>query len=221
MGVDRIVSVTPATNYNLVDIGTLKTMLGLSGTMDDAYLALLVTQASAAVANYCNRNLVVETVAETVWPVHESTWGIVRGGVAPLQLTNWPLVSVTSVVETIMGTATTLTQNTDYLVDAKKGQLVRLDVNGYPCRWKPNQIAVNYSAGFSTIPSDVIDATTRLVKAAYFAQERDPNLRSEAVQGIAQVTYFGQRTGAQSGSLPADVQALLSSYRQPVLASVA
>lgn len=220
MGVDRTVSVTPASSYNLIDLATLKTLLNITDSSQDAYLSFVIPQASASVANYCNRKLVVETVVETIWPQQDGPWSIVRGGLAPLQLTNWPIVAVTSVVETVMGTATTLTAGTDFTIDNAKGQLIRFDSNGYPCRWKPNMIVASYSAGFATIPFDVVDATARLVKSAYFARDRDPNIRSEMIPGVAQFSYWQPGSGAGSnGNLPPDIQALLDNYRVPVVSA--
>lgn len=217
MGADRIVSVTPASSYNLISLSTIKALLGIDDTSQDIYLTLVIAQASASVANYCNRSLVVEEVVETIWPTHDSSCGIVRGGLAPLQLTNWPIASITSVIETITGTATTLVVNTDFMTDAKKGQLIRLNSDGYPCRWKPNKITVSYSSGFATVPSDVIDATSRLIKAAYFARQRDPSIKSEMVPGVLSQTFNMQTLGSGDGNLPLDVQALLDNYRTPVI----
>ena len=62
MGADRILSVTPASSYNLIDLNTIKSFLNITDTSQDDYLNLVIPQASASVANYCNRNLVVEAV---------------------------------------------------------------------------------------------------------------------------------------------------------------
>ena len=196
MGVDRIRTVTAAGNYNLIDLTTVKSLLNIADTSLDAYLNLLIPQASASVANFCNRKIVVEVVAETIWPQRGPAGSVVRGGMAPLQLSNWPITVVSSVVETDNGIAATLVMYVDFLADDEKGQLIRLDSNGRPCRWRSTQIDIGYSAGFATIPSDVIDATGRLVKAAY---------------------WFGNGPGADPG-LPPDVVAILDNYRMPVMA---
>lgn len=216
--VDRIVSVTPAASYDLVDLATIKTRLNITDTAQDAFLALAIREASKAVANYCNRNLVVEVVSEMIWPVREPVWGVLRGGVAPLQLTNWPVTALTSVVETIAGTPTTLTQDTDYRLDAAKGQVLRLDPFLYPCRWKANAISVSYSAGFATIPDDVVAAVSELVKMRLYAQGRDPMIRQENVHGVIDTTYwFGSGPSATSG-IPSSITGRLDNYRVPVIA---
>jgi hypothetical protein len=79
-----------------------------------------------------------------------------------------------------------------------------------------------YSAGYQiTDPefADVFDAVTRMVKARYFAQMRDPALRSENVAGAYEAQYwFASGPGAAVGNLTPDVEALLENYRVPTMA---
>ena len=101
------------------------------------------------------------------------------------------------------------------------GQLLRLDVDGWPKRWPALTTVVQYSAGYKpTDPdfADVADAVIRMVKARFFAQLRDPALRSENITGAYEATYwFASGPGAAIGNLTPDVQALLEKYRVPVV----
>lgn len=214
-----IVSVTtPAPSYNLIDIMTCKTLLGISNTAQDAVLALWIANASAAVRNFCNNPFVIETLTETYWAPRDGWPGSVRADTQPLQVSRWPVTNVTSVVETITGTPTTLVQGTDYLLDAANGQLLRLDTFGYPRGWRPNQVAIVYAAGYPTIPSDVSDAVTRLVRGALFSQSRDPTLKSETVPGVYSASYAAGMGATPGSGFPPDVVDLIDNYRVPVFA---
>lgn len=205
-----------AASYDLVDLATVKTLLAIPDNNLDAYLKLVITQASTSAANYCNRVFSVETLKSQFFPMREGWPYLLRDGFAILQLSRWPVVIVTSVTETISGIATLLVENTDFVVDYSKGQITRFDSSGYPCTWAANPIVVVYSAGYATIPADIIDATVRLVKAAYFARLRDPQLRSQASPGVYEAAYwFGNGPGAASG-LPPDIASVLDGYRIPV-----
>ena len=206
-----------APSYDLVDLATLKILLAETSTLNDAFYALAISQASTAAANYCNRTFNVETLQSQFWPQRDGWPGIVRGQTAVLQLPRWPLVSVTSMFEAIANVPTPLNETTDFVVDYTKGQITRLDRNGLPRAWATNPIAITYLAGYPTIPLDVVDATARLVKAALYARTRDPMLRSEHADGIYEAAYwFGSGPGSTGGMAP-DIVALLDNYRVPVI----
>ena len=80
---------------------------------------------------------------------------------------------------------------------------------------------VDYRAGYvlpgepdRTLPDDIERAAIMLVKAAWFARTRDPLIRSEDVSGVTNTTYWVGGFG-NGGSLPPDVEGLLSKHRQP------
>ena len=216
LGPAQIDVVAPAESYNLVDLATLKTLLNITNTATDAYFNLVIPQASAIAANYCNNPFVVEEIQSSYWPTRDSRPWVVRNGVAPLQLIRWPSISVASVVETIDQVPTTLVLNTDFLEDDARGQLTRLDSNGYPCSWRANPIVVNFSAGYATVPPNVVSAVVSIVKGMLSARTRDPALRSENIEGVYEAAYwFGSGPGSSDG-LPSSITGLLDSYRVPV-----
>ena len=219
---------TVATSYALIDIGTLKALLGVTTTDHDAAFAIWVTQASDVVHRYCNRVFAVETVQDQIWPLKDGIPWTVRPNDETVQLSRWPLVSVASVVETIAGVATTLAAGTDYLVDQKLGHLYRLDQYGNPRRWSAAPLAVQFTsgytlpttgatAGYEPLPSDLIAAVADLVKGMWYAQTRDPMIRSQNIPGVYESAYFFATGPGGQGDLPVNVQAKLDRYRVPVI----
>lgn len=211
----RIVTVvTPASSYDLTTLGVVKDMLGITVTDSDTFLTRQITQASAAIASFCNRIFASETVRDTVFPWREGYPRVLRGGEdGPLQLGRWPIVSVTSLTEN--GTA--LTSGTDYLIDAAKGQILRVDTNGAPRAWTTLPLVITYVAGYATIPADIADAAIRMVKGQFYGRGRDPAERSVSVAGVGDVAYW-LGGGPNMGVMTPDVVDLLDNYRVPVIA---
>ena len=224
-GVNILTVTAPAASYNLIDLATLKADLGITITTDDAFLTNRIASASATVANFCNRVFPVETLAWQFFPARDGWPWTVTQDIQPLELPRWPVVQISSVVETIANVPTTLVAGTDYLADNVRGQLTRLDIYGKPRRWWPDAVAVAFSAGYSTVaapttgalalPADVFEAVELLVKNAYYARTRDGAVRSENIPGVISNSYFSPDA---AGGIPADVAARLNQYRVPVVA---
>ena len=89
--------------YDLTDLATAKDELGIP-TLDssrDPFLTRGISQISSAIATYCNRVFQVETVKDEAYPDRDAYPWQVPGGVAPLQLSRWPVLStVTALVTT-------------------------------------------------------------------------------------------------------------------------
>lgn len=208
--------VTPASTYNLIDLATLKTLLGVSGTASDAYLTALIPIVSTRIAQYCNRVLPAEAVIDQFWAQRDGFPIANRGAAPPVQLTRYPVQTLTSVVETVAGLPTTLVQGTDFNLDPVKAQLTRLDFSGYPVKWQPNLIAVTYTGGLSPIPPDIAFAAAAWIQAMRSAQGRDPALRSQTSPGVFEQTYFGTGAGV-AGGMPRDVADCLDNYKSVLI----
>lgn len=210
--------VTPAASTDLIDLATLKTLLGVAGAKQDAYLKLIIAQASAAAANYCNRVFVVETLSDAFYPQRD---GYIpqanRGAAPPAQLSRWPVRSVTSVVETADNVATPLVAGTDYLIDAARGQLLRLGLLGNPRPWPPHNLLVTYVAGYDPIPADLVGAVAAWIKGIRAAQLRDPMLRSQSAPGVYEASYWFGAGPGNVGGIPPDVAAALDNYSVPLI----
>ena len=211
------VIIMPALSYDLVTLADLKTLLGVTATTDDAYYTRVIKQASREVAQYCNRVFAVETLKTIFYPVRDGLPNVLASGVGVLQLPRYPVPSIVSVTETIAGVATPLVEGTDVLTVADKGQLIRLGPDGYPQAWSANPVTVQYQAGFSPIPDDIIGAVVKLVRAASFERNRDPMLKAEAIPGIYSASYQTGAVGA-GGAITSLIADDLSSYRVPVFA---
>lgn len=206
--------VTPADDYTLIDVPTMKTLLDITDASKDEYLDLVISQASIAAANYCNRVFPVETVEDSFWPQRRGhipeQRRVIQPARLPLQLSRWPVTAMVSVTESVGGVAPgALTQDVDYKLDAIRGQLLRLDFLGYPTPWVADAIVVTYSAGYEPIPADLQMAVAAWVRAVSFARNRDPTLKSESVPGVYSAAYLA---GAAAGSPLGEVADILDNY---------
>ncbi|MDQ0305331.1 phage head-tail connector protein [Ancylobacter polymorphus] len=202
---------TAASDYKLVSVADVKTELGITGTTDDTWLGNVVDRASEAAAQYCNRVFQAETVRDEFWPERDSYPFQLPGGLAPLQLSRWPVKALTLVTE---GDQTLTEAASNFRLDKEMGQITRLDGSAYPTAWLPRPIKVEYSAGYDTIPFDIQDAVIRMVKSRWFLRKRDPLLKQEDVPGVHSASYWVSTGG--EGAMTPDVADLLDNYRVPI-----
>ena len=223
----RIIStvLTAASSYDLTSLANIKDDLAIpsTDTSSDATLARFITEQSALVAQYCNRVFPIETIQDVIYPDRDPYPYQVTGMVGELQLSRWPLVSVTSVTDTVsVGVANTLVSGTDYQVDTARGGLTKIDPNtGYPTGWSPDQYTIEYTAGYfeagsGSPPPDLEMAVLRLVTARYKARGRDPFLRSQGEPGVGNEQYWIGALPGQTGPFPPDIAAVLEKYRVPL-----
>lgn len=197
-----------ASSYDLTSLSTVKTELNISGSTYDSQLTRYLHVASTAAAQYCNRVLVKETIRDRF----DIDFPRLRfGGEKTLQTSRWPVASISSLTEN----GTTLTRDTDYLCDLPTGVLTRLDTNGDPTTWGQSPVIIAYDGGYATIPSDLEDAVIRMIRARWFAKDRDPYARSEDIPGVRSVQYWVP-TGDDAGNMTGDVTDILDNYRQPI-----
>jgi uncharacterized phiE125 gp8 family phage protein len=203
-----IVTVTSAApSYDLTTLANVKSELDISDGANDAVLRRYINSASVAAANYCNRVFAVETVSEQFLPGHHR-W---RRHQPKLQLARFPLITVTSVTED----GVVLTVDTDYIVNARNGQLTRVS-GGVPISWLNLGITVVYSSGYVTVPPDLEDAVIRMVTQRYSTKGRDLTVRKEAIPGVIEVQYQ-DATAESPANITPDVAALLERYCSPVV----
>jgi hypothetical protein len=197
---------TAATSYDLTTLANVKVELNLTNGAADAILRRYISSASLAAIQYCNRVFVAETLSEQFFPNHPNR--MVRGGVKPLQLARYPLISVASVTED----SALLVQDTDFVIDVPNAQLTRLDQSGIDVFWHPLPLTVVYTAGFETIPPDVEDAVIRMVTRRFAAKGRDPNLKQLSVPGVIEQQWW-IATGTETGNMSPDITDVLDNYR--------
>lgn len=213
----------PATAKKLTTVARAKTELGISDSSQDTLLALLLDEASDAIAAHCHRVWGRETVLETLPGTGRRLLGLSRT----------PLLSITSLTED--GTA--LVQGTDYTIeDAASGALAR-EIGWWPSlaggwdsfaytsgyilpgaqRWR---YAVTYQAGFvlpeesnPTLPGGVERAALETIKSWYQARSgRDPALVVVSM-GTERVQYAAPGAATEIGALPPVALSLLAPWR--------
>jgi hypothetical protein len=211
--------VTAATSYDLTALQTVKDELGELTNNNDALLKRYISNTSAAAAQYCNRVFPVETVSDSFNPWRDAGRVLFHGRQAPLQLSRWPIVAITSVTEN----GVLLVEGTDFVTDKTNGQLTRYATNTdptlplLPTPWWSLPIVVVYSAGYSPIPLDVDDAIVRMVTRRFATKGRDPNLKQQNVPGVIEQSWW-IATGTESGNLSVDIADILDNYRVPLAA---
>jgi hypothetical protein len=202
----RVIStvVTPANSYDLTTLAVVKDELSITSGDSDPTLQRYLGWASAALSQACNQVFPVETVKDEVWP--DARMDI-------LQLSRFPLTSVTSIVEG--GNA--LVADTDFRADMAGGSVLRLDGSNNLRCWPACPIVATFAAGFATIPGDIADAVTRMVRNRFRAKGRDTYLISENIPGVRDARWW-IATGNEAGNMPPDIADLVENYRVPVIA---
>ena len=123
------------------------------------------------------------------------------------------------VVANASGTTTMLVQDTDYRIDGRRGQLIRLSpLTGFPMTWEALPTTVIYQGGFSTIPADVVEVTLKAVTQRFAGRGRDPLLKSQIQPGIGEQTYWVGGMPNMVGAFTKELADQLDNYRVPVTA---
>lgn len=207
-----MLTVTQAANsYDLTKLATVKAEIGDND--DDALLSVFITQASNAIAKYCNRVFAKETVAETFRP--QARFGYYRSpgfsaAADGICLSRYPITQIISIVENDV----TLITDTDFEIDSESGIINRLCGDRFTSWTHYGKTVVTYTTGYDLpdgLPSGIERACVLLVKQYAASGDRDPMVRSEKTDGIGQTDYF---TGADSG-FPPEVTGLLMQHRKP------
>ncbi len=193
-----------AASKDMTLLATVKTELGITASTDDAWLALVIQEESAAAVAYCNREFARETVAESFRLEGEERC------VAGLYLSRVPVASIASVVED----GVTLTA-ADYELAAADGRLYRLDGDGNRSTWARAKIVVTYTGGYvmlTTLPQDLERAVRTLVKQRWFARTRDPLVKGASLDGVMSEQYWVG--DVNTVGMPAEVTAVFDRYRR-------
>lgn len=216
--------VAAAASQNLITLDAGKAELGIQGATQDAWLTSAIAEISAVMAAYVEPVVFPEEDLRDVF--YSSSTGYCSGesGFVPgylsgsfsqppqpssLQLGRWPVTELTSIVGS---DGILLVQDTDFILDARKGTLRRIS-GGVVTTWFSFPITVLYSAGYETIPADVQMAAKRLLTQRYYAKGRDPTQRAtnDPDEG-SQEFWIGTLPG-QDGALPPEVSGILDRYR--------
>lgn len=120
------------------------------------------------------------------------------------------------VQELSVGDTQTLVYGTDFTIDPKQGWLIRLDKwTGVSVKWEAEPVTVQYQAGYSTIPADLVDACLRLVTSRYTARGRDPTLVQRDQPQLGTTRYWVGTAPGQTGAFAPEILGLIEPYRVP------
>lgn len=203
-----------ATVRNLTTRDRVKSVLGITGTDEDAYLDILIPQVSAFVCDYLDvaaaddgsTTLARETIVETF---------MLREKRPLLQLARAPVVSVTSIYED--DSATALVANDDYQVIKSSGYLRRMTI-GSPGLWAVRKVVATYIAGWilpdsasRNLPQPIEAAVFDLIKNERDLRQRSSHIKVDEVPGVQRLEYFADVMSI-SGGMPAETKAKLDPY---------
>lgn len=188
----------------LITLAELKTYLGLTSSSQDARLDALIDAVSAAIEQYCQNPLIIQTgLAE----FYEET----PNRSPRLYLKHYPVVQVTD----IRDEADFLIPLTEVNVRREWGELYRAggwprpqDANGNPARWR-----VTYDAGrFATVA--LVPADLKLAAKKWVSLARElvtPGVQSKSMGQIS-VTFADLASLFEDGP-PLEVAQLLGPYK--------
>jgi len=206
-------TIVPAASLALVTVEQAKATLGIDAadTSQDAALAALIGQVSAAIHRYIDRILVQQGYRDQFRYV--ANWMFVG---EPLQLWQYPVAldedgsAVATIVQDGVAVDAAL-----YEANDERGLLYSIDASG-AYGWTGLLITVDYTAGYDPIPDDVQAAALDWLTARWHAEGRDPGLRSETVPDLLAQTYAGAEPMTSSG-IPGAARDLLAPYMRPAL----
>ena len=219
---------TPAASTALTTLAAVKLALDIPNRDADAWLKTQIDVVSLAacevlgveMAEDGTRHLGIEVVAELFDRRTRYPWLPPLGVIRPrreadtiIVLSRRPVLSIANVLEN--GVAV---DPTGYFLSATDGKLKRLS-GGLPAAWPCTLVEVDYSAGWAlpadqnrNLPTSIEQAVIEGVKARWFARKRDPNVRSENIPGVRDVSYFFGTPGSDQ-PLPPAAMTLLNPHR--------
>lgn len=213
--------VTPASTFDLVQLSDVKLELKIPSqtTADDAWLAKKITSVSKTIAKYCNRTFPLQTYQDLFFPNRGIRPFHSIGRFPILQLAQWPVTGITSIVVAPGPTSAydvTLTADVDYYLDGDPGQVIRLsELTGLNTEWQAFPTTVIYQAGFEDIPEDLQDVALQMVAGRYQTRGINPmTKRINQPTGIGELEYWVPNT--PQGAFPPAISEVLDFYRVPV-----
>lgn len=192
--------IAPAISTQLTTVAAAKAELGLTDSSEDATLSALVDRASAVIAAHCGRVFGRETVSETFrrnWVpglgvnAHVGLFGTPFDSrlQQPLVLQRPGHRTAPTTLQSVTENGVPLDPAADYEIDQAPGLVYRLR-NGLRSWWGVPVVVVTYAVGWAlpndpgpNLPADIEGACLSLVRSAYFARGRDPNVALDMLNG--------------------------------------
>ena len=201
---------TPAADRGLLTIPELRAAAGVQDDAQDAHLQSLGLRVADLMARAAG--IAVDGVLPPTFrlEVAEETFQCSRG--AKLLLARRFVHDVSSVTE-----AGRVLPVSDYALDGGAGVLTRLD--GDRRRGWSGLVTVSYASGFDLVPEDLKHLAAVALREILSAENRDPLLRSETLDGVGRWDWqVGGSARGAGGALPVVVADGLWPYRSVELA---
>lgn len=178
---------------DLTTLAAVKQYLGVTDTVDDAVLSSLITSYSQWFRSLANRDFDVR--AYDIW----------RSGrdFTQLQTPQWPIVSVQGL--TINGR--TISAQTAFGAYGYRFTERSIVLDGTSFAYGEENIRIQYTAGYATIPTDLAQAVNELVGLRYRLRDK--------LEWTSK-TLAGETVALSQRDMPASVAACLRQYTNPV-----
>jgi len=187
----------PAAATALATLEAVKLYMGISGTTQDAKLTAIIPAAEAAVKTYCDQNLVSDTYTDYVSGEDSYKWSF-------LALQQRPITSVTSIHRwNGADYITALVEIDDYRVNGD--EVLGRFVSG----WQNHKVI--YTAGYTTIPDDLQQATCMVVKSLFDRSNKAAGVASEKIGDYA---YSLANETSDTATIPAEAKLILNKYKR-------
>ena len=191
---------------DLISTAIYKQMTGITSTNQDTRIAQLIVSVSQLVKTYCNN-----TFVDFVSSAKTETFNVDYNEPF-VQLTETPIISVTSVSERDNPTAsyTGLSINSDYYVDSVTDTIFRIDASGNGKQFKSGKGAVTvvYTAGYTSLPQDLELAVMDLI--TYYLKDERKSRQTIAGATLANQTSTSQRDNV---GFPDHIKRILDLYK--------
>lgn len=177
----------------------IKTMLGLTTSGQDSLIAIIKANVEAWAKNYCGRDFLVSSYTE----YHDGD------GSAILRVRQRPITTVTSIYSdpARLFEAASLIPASDLIGDAESLRLGFVELLTYKYLRGAKSTKIAYSAGYSTIPTDLSMAVKLIVCKQY--KVIDKKMFAERTQQVGDMTLT-----LSTDEFPKDAMTILESYRR-------
>lgn len=171
---------------DLTTVAKVKTYGGITVSTDDALLATLVTAASLAVENYLGRTI-----------LSASYVAVMDGnGASLLPLPQYPITAISYVK--INGLAQKVTSSFADGGYSFRGRSVYFPGEGNVFKCGLGNVEVSYTAGFSTVPTDIDQAVCEVVMTNYKTKDQlgwsSKSLAGETISVNISLDAYSKRT---------------------------
>lgn len=163
--ISSLTIIEPATETAMVSLVDAKAALGIADDSQDGAVALLIDQATAAIASYCRRpGFGIETVEETIRSIHRASCIVLERDLAP---------SISEISEDGADL-----DAADWLLDGAILLRLRDDM---PSPWTAGKLVITYNAGYALpdgCPADLQRCCLDLIRLYSTSDSRDPLIKS-------------------------------------------